>query len=65
MELIHWYKSKVGGELDKICYEILGLLSERLIKDVEKSSDDEAKVFYKKMKGDYYRYICEYKTGVQ
>jgi hypothetical protein len=55
----------VGGELDKICYEILGLLSERLIKDVDKSSDDEAKVFYKKMKGDYYRYICEYKTGVQ
>ena len=37
---------------------ILELLNGNLL---EKASTDEAKVFYHKMKADYYRYIAEFK----
>jgi 14-3-3 protein epsilon len=30
---------------------------------IQKASNAEAKVFYHKMKGDYYRYISEFTTG--
>jgi 14-3-3 protein epsilon len=30
---------------------------------IQKASNAESKVFYHKMKGDYYRYISEYTTG--
>merc|ERR1719498_995470 len=54
------YCGKVEAELDKICNTILGLLDEKLI---AKASGGESKVFYQKMKADYYRYIAEYKDG--
>merc|ERR1712031_37662 len=47
------YCGKVEAELDKICTTILGLLDNNLI---PKCSQDESKVFYLKMKADYYRY---------
>merc|ERR1740139_573070 len=53
------YCSKVEGELDSICSQILELLNGNLL---EKASTDESKVFYHKMKADYYRYIAEFKT---
>jgi len=51
------YRKKVEGELQKICDDILGLLSTGLISS---ASNAESKVFYHKMKGDYYRYIAEF-----
>merc|ERR1712050_829201 len=51
---------KVESELDKICDTILGLLDGNLI---SKSSTGESKVFYQKMKADYYRYIAEFRDG--
>merc|ERR1711924_353741 len=54
------YCGKVEGELDKICNTILKLLDDKLI---AKASGGESKVFYQKMKADYYRYIAEYKDG--
>jgi 14-3-3 protein epsilon len=51
------YRGKVEDELSKICNEILDLLSNNLI---GKAKDAESKVFYHKMKGDYYRYIAEF-----
>merc|ERR1711937_344254 len=54
------YKKKVEDELDKICNAILALMDGRLI---PKATNGESKVFYYKMKGDYYRYIAEYKDG--
>merc|ERR1711862_366106 len=54
------YCSKVEGELDKICNTILKLLDDKLI---PRASGGESKVFYQKMKADYYRYIAEYKDG--
>merc|ERR1711997_998049 len=51
------YCKKVEAELQKICDTILGLLDANLI---NKASTGESKVFYQKMKADYYRYIAEF-----
>ena len=59
---LHW-KIIVETELDAICKEILGLLENNLIKLSEGSAApdaDEARVFYLKMTGDYYRYLAEF-----
>ena len=54
------YRAKVEAELTSICNDILSLLDEYLIPS---SSTGESKVFYYKMKGDYYRYMAEFATG--
>merc|ERR1712048_853371 len=54
------YCGKVETELDKICQTILGVLDGNLI---PKASNGESKVFYQKMKADYYRYIAEFTEG--
>merc|ERR1711985_153900 len=54
------YCGKVETELQKICDTILGLLDGSLI---QKASNGESKVFYHKMKADYYRYIAEFSDG--
>merc|ERR1711920_160478 len=54
------YCGKVEAELQKICDTILGLLDKNLI---PKASNGESKVFYQKMKADYYRYIAEFSDG--
>merc|ERR1712139_511671 len=54
------YRSKVETELQTICDTILGLLDKSLIPG---ALDAESKVFYHKMKGDYYRYIAEFIGG--
>ena len=51
---------QVENELSDICSSILGLLDEHLIPT---ASSGESKVFYLKMKGDYHRYLAEFKTG--
>ncbi|KAL8455111.1 hypothetical protein Emag_001048 [Eimeria magna] len=51
------YRQKVENELNKICQEILTLLSDKLL---PRTTDSESRVFYYKMKGDYYRYISEF-----
>lgn len=50
------YREKVEKELREICMDVLGLLDKHLI---AKASNAESKVFYLKMKGDYYRYLAE------
>merc|ERR1712107_665664 len=54
------YCTKVEGELQKICDTILKLLDENLIGP---AGNGESKVFYQKMKADYYRYIAEFTDG--
>merc|ERR1712014_366763 len=46
------YCGKVEAELQKICGGILDLLDKNLI---SKATNGESKVFYEKMKADYYR----------
>mmetsp|Transcript_8841 Transcript_8841/g.16647 ORF Transcript_8841/g.16647 Transcript_8841/m.16647 type:complete len:244 (-) Transcript_8841:111-842(-) len=54
------YCGKVEKELQKICDTILELLDKKLI---PKTPSGESKVFYVKMKADYYRYIAEFTNG--
>merc|ERR1712021_226035 len=50
----------VEAELNDICGKILALLDKNLI---PKATSGESKVFYQKMKADYYRYIAEFTDG--
>ena len=54
------YREKIEKELRDICGDVLSLLDKYLI---PKASNAESKVFYLKMKGDYYRYLAEVATG--
>lgn len=58
--LVKQYRSKVETELSAICAGILELLEKHL---VPSASTGESKVFYLKMKGDYHRYLAEFKNG--
>ncbi|KAJ8574345.1 hypothetical protein K7X08_026150 [Anisodus acutangulus] len=59
VKLIKGYRQKVEEELSKICHDILEIIDKHLIPS---SGTGEATVFYYKMKGDYYRYLAEFKT---
>jgi len=59
-ELAKEYRQKVESELKDICNDVLDLLTNHLI---AKASNAESKVFYLKMKGDYYRYLAEVAIG--
>ncbi|KAG8473154.1 hypothetical protein CXB51_035097 [Gossypium anomalum] len=59
VKLIKGYRRKVEEELSNICTDILSIIDKHLIPS---SSSGEATVFYYKMKGDYYRYVAEFKT---
>lgn len=54
------YKNKVEKELENLCQKIINNIDTYLL---PKSNDTEAKVFYHKMKADYYRYIAENVEG--
>jgi len=54
------YKGKIEKELNDICSEIISSLDQQL---VPSSSSAEGKVFFEKMKGDYYRYLAEFLVG--
>lgn len=54
VSLIKNYRANVEAELSKICDGILKLLETHL---VPSASSAESKVFYLKMKGDYYRFF--------
>ncbi|OVA01806.1 14-3-3 protein [Macleaya cordata] len=60
--LVKSYRSKVESELSEICAGILKLLDAHLIPS---ASASESKVFYLKMKGDYHRYLAEFKVGAE
>lgn len=60
--MIKDYRAKVESELSTICESILNLLDTHLIPT---STTGESKVFYLKMKGDYHRYLAEFKTGAE
>eukprot|EP00303_Exanthemachrysis_gayraliae_P000586 CAMPEP_0206007694 /NCGR_PEP_ID=MMETSP1464-20131121/6031_1 /ASSEMBLY_ACC=CAM_ASM_001124 /TAXON_ID=119497 /ORGANISM="Exanthemachrysis gayraliae, Strain RCC1523" /LENGTH=267 /DNA_ID=CAMNT_0053381197 /DNA_START=51 /DNA_END=852 /DNA_ORIENTATION=+ len=59
VKIIEDYRKVIEGELGEICNEILALLDNNLI---GKASTAEAKVFYYKMKGDYFRYLAEFRN---
>uniref|UniRef100_A0A8C9GPG0 14-3-3 domain-containing protein n=1 Tax=Piliocolobus tephrosceles TaxID=591936 RepID=A0A8C9GPG0_9PRIM len=54
------YREKIETELRDICNDVLSLLEKFLICN---ASQAESKVFYLKMKGDYYHYLAEFAAG--
>jgi len=63
-QCVHDYKAQVENELKDKCGEILRLLAQEP-NLIATSTSDEAKVFYRKMEGDYYRYLAEFSQGEQ
>jgi len=54
------YKEKISKELGTNCQKIIDIVEKE---SLPKAGDDEAKVFYLKMIGDYYRYTAETASG--
>jgi len=59
-QLTQEYREKIEKELKEICNDVLDLLDKFLIKG---ATQPESKVFYLKMKGDYFRYLAEVALG--
>lgn len=57
--LVTEYKTTIEKELKSICWDVLKLLDDHLI---SKAKEAQSKVFYLKMKGDYFRYLAEVAT---
>uniref|UniRef100_A0A914D2S1 14-3-3 domain-containing protein n=1 Tax=Acrobeloides nanus TaxID=290746 RepID=A0A914D2S1_9BILA len=52
----HEYLLQIEQELRNMCHEVLTILDKHLIPN---ATETDAKVFYLKMRGDYYRYLAE------
>ena len=57
LDLIKGYRTKIEIELEDICTDVLHILDSQLIPN---SRGNEGKVFFLKMKGDYFRYLGEF-----
>ena len=53
-------KDKIEKELNTICNEIQSIIDKYLYPNATEAED---KVFYLKLKADYYRYKCEFSSG--
>jgi len=62
-DLVAAYKKQIEKELSDVCLDVLDLLENSLIKQAK--DENEARVFYLKMTGDYYRYLAEFVTDKQ
>ncbi|XP_017724431.1 PREDICTED: 14-3-3 protein eta isoform X1 [Rhinopithecus bieti] len=62
LEKVKAYREKIEKELETVCNDVLSLLDKFLIKNCN-DFQYESKVFYLKMKGDYYRYLAEVASG--
>ncbi|XP_058088004.1 14-3-3-like protein D [Magnolia sinica] len=62
VSLVKDYRSHVESELSNVCAGILKILQSHL---VPSAASSESKVFYLKMKGDYHRYLAEFKVGAE
>jgi 14-3-3 protein epsilon len=60
LNLVTDLKNLLEKELADLCDRMLKLIDNHLIK---KATSSESKVFYLKMKGDYYRYLAEFTSG--
>ena len=57
---IHDIKNNIERELNQICNEIQNIIDKYLVPN---SVEPEMKLFFLKLKGDYYRYKCEFASG--
>lgn len=61
-EYVTNYKATIEDELVKVCNEVLSVIENNLLENA-KSGDGE--VFYRKMMGDYHRYMAEFQSGAE
>jgi 14-3-3 protein epsilon len=61
-QIIRDFKQRMVAEIAAVCTDIFKLLEEFLIPGAE---DDESKVFYYKLKGDYHRYFVEVDKNIE
>ncbi|TVU03988.1 hypothetical protein EJB05_03104, partial [Eragrostis curvula] len=62
MKIATVFCQKVESELDNLCNAVINTIDKHLL---PYSSDAESKAFYYKMKGDYYRYLAEFKIQTE
>jgi len=60
VQKIKKYASKIDNELNGIVADVMDVIDSHLIPH---ATGEESKVFYHKMKGDYYRYKAEFTSG--
>lgn len=60
LQQVKCYRCDIEKELTDICNDILKLLDDSLIPNAK---SPESKVFYHKMKGDYFRYLAEFSVN--
>jgi len=60
VHLVTDLKNLLEKELFDLCERMLALIENHLL---NKATSSESKVFYLKMKGDYYRYLAEFTSG--
>lgn len=60
LELLKAYRQKVEAEMNEICLEVIKMID--FLVDSKRNSAENL-VFFLKMKGDYYRYLAEFKSG--
>jgi len=60
VNLIRDFKRKIKEEIDQLCNDVLNLINTSILKSCHSA---ESKVFFLKMKGDYYRYLAESSSG--
>lgn len=59
-EHLQAFRNELMSDLEKYCFDLIDLIDRLLIPS---SKTVETKVFYLKLKADYYRYLCEAKDG--
>ena len=57
--IIKNYKTILEEDIKNLCKNVINLITNFLL---TKTILDESKIFYLRMKGDYYRYLCEFKS---
>ena len=60
LPIINNFKNILETEIIEISKNVINIINNYLLKKI---ITDESKVFYLKMKGDYYRYLCELYTS--
>jgi 14-3-3 protein epsilon len=55
-------RAKLSRELQEIAQELIGLVTDKLL---PAATTPEAKIFFEKLRADYYRYVCESLTGTE
>ena len=59
---IEAYKEKVVNEMQEICDRVVEVIDKYFL---QRAKDAESKVFFHKMKADYFRYMAEVSTGAK